>query len=229
MSCSKATCPSRFFITVQIDPSETPTTKSWRKVFKIRNASRFIINHQLVILLFSRKKTSGQIGCLLLSFFVHSIRLSIYSEIYLYFSFRVVAYWISSFLIASDEIRFEFYDYPYLNYLLYFYFLQKFLMNHSIYGTEEDPHMWPKRLPFVFCVFSYIALIVLIDENKKKLTICQRNKKLTKLLWILGQYDNGHVIKHVTVKSENIVLRKTKKSITWDLCDKILWNSTALF
>ena len=60
--------------------------------------------------------------------------------------------------------------------------------------------MWPKRLPFLFCVFSYIALIILIEENKKKLTLCQRNEKLTKTLWILVQYNNGHVIKHFTLQ-----------------------------
>ena len=34
---------------------------------------------------------------------------------------------------------------------------------------------------FLFCLFLYIELIILIEENKKKLTVCQRNEKLTKI------------------------------------------------
>ena len=34
------------------------------------------------------------------------------------------------------------------NYLLYSNPLQKFWINLWIYGIEEGPHMWPKRLPF---------------------------------------------------------------------------------
>ena len=45
-------------------------------------------------------------------------------------------------------------------------------------------------LSFFFCVFLYLIVIILIEENKKKLTLCQNNEKWTKILWILGQYNS---------------------------------------
>ena len=43
----------------------------------------------------------------------------------------------------------------FLNYLLYSDPLLKFWMNLWIYGTEECPHMWPKRLPFFLFFFAH--------------------------------------------------------------------------
>ena len=45
--------------------------------------------------------------------------------------------------------------------------------------------------------------MILIEENKKKLTQCQKNEKLTKILWILGQYISRHVSKHVTLQCKS--------------------------
>ena len=51
--------------------------------------------------------------------------------------------------------------------------------------------MWPKRLPFfLFCVFLYLIVIILIEENKKKLTLCQNNEIFTKNLLLLMFRDN---------------------------------------
>ena len=55
-------------------------------------------------------------------------------------------------------------------------------------------------LSFLFCVFLYLIVIILIEENKKNLTLCQNNEKWTKILWILGQYNSRYIIKHVTLK-----------------------------
>ena len=52
-------------------------------------------------------------------------------------------------------------------------------------------------LSFLFWVFLYLIVIILIEENKKKLALCQNNEKWTIILWILGQYNSRHVIKHV--------------------------------
>ena len=43
-----------------------------------------------------------------------------------------------------------------------------------------------------------------MEENKNKMTQCQKNEKLTKILWILGQYNSRHDIKHVTLQLTNI-------------------------
>ena len=55
-------------------------------------------------------------------------------------------------------------------------------------------------LSFFFCVFLYLIVIILIEENKNNLTLCQNNEKWTEILWILGQYNSRHVIKQVTLK-----------------------------
>ena len=60
-------------------------------------------------------------------------------------------------------------------------------------------------LSFFFCVFLYLILIILIEENKKNLTLCQNNEKWTKIRWILGQYNSRHFIKHVTLKFIEII------------------------
>ena len=44
-----------------------------------------------------------------------------------------------------------------------------------IYGTEEGPHMWPKRLPY-FLRFFISAIDNFSCENKKNLTQCKNNK-----------------------------------------------------
>ena len=70
MSASKATCSELVFKTVQIYRWETPVTKSSRKVIKIENCSRFVINNQLGI--FHLKKISGRFDCKFLCCFLFS-------------------------------------------------------------------------------------------------------------------------------------------------------------
>ena len=60
-----------------------------------------------------------------------------------------------------------------------------------------------KTFFFLFCVFLDLIVIISIEENKKNLTLCQNNEKWTKILWILGQYNSRHVIKHVNLKFKN--------------------------
>ena len=43
--------------------------------------------------------------------------------------------------------------FPYFNNFLYCDILKKFKTNFIIYGTEEGPHMWPKRLPYFLRFF----------------------------------------------------------------------------
>ena len=64
----------------------------------------------------------------------------------------------------------------------------------------------------LFVYHLYIKRKLLMEENKKKLTICQRNEKLKKILWILGRYNNGHVIKHVNLQFEDKVLHQEPKN-----------------
>ena len=55
-----------------------------------------------------------------------------------------------------------------------------------IYGTEEGPHMWPRRLPY-FLRFLYLPLIIFNVKIKR----IWPNAKITKgikILWILGLY-----------------------------------------
>ena len=64
----------------------------------------------------------------------------------------------------------------------FFFLLLIFYRNFEIIFEfmvlKSVPHMWPKRLPFfIFCVFLYLIVIILTEENKKKLTICQNNEK----------------------------------------------------
>ena len=80
--------------------------------------------------------------------------------------------------------------------------LQKFWINLWIYGTEEGPLYVAETFALLsFWVFLYLIVKILIEENKKNLTLCQNNEKWKKkILWILGQYNSRHVIKHVPLK-----------------------------
>ena len=124
--------------------SFTVTTSSG-KVFKIVDCSRFIINNQLIIRLHKEKKNKKN-------------EKKFRSVVYKFLSFSFI---LSGFLytVNSTYLSFEFHYYPYFNYLLHFYLLRKFLINILIYDTEDGPHMWPKRLPSLFCVF-------IIDFNR---------------------------------------------------------------
>ena len=62
-------------------------------------------------------------------------------------------------------------------------------------------------LSLFFWVFLYLIVMILIEENKKKLSQCQNKEKWTNILWILGQYNSRHVIKHVTLKITWILLQ----------------------
>ena len=75
---------------------------------KIHYSSRFIINNQSGIHLYKKKtnKNSRSVCLQIFKFFVQFVRFSIYSEFYIFFPILVVAYWTSSFWIASDEISF---------------------------------------------------------------------------------------------------------------------------
>ena len=59
----------------------------------------------------------------------------------------------------------------------------KFWINLLIYGTEEGPHMWLKRLPsllgfFILFLYIYLPLIIFKCVNKKNLTLCQNKQKI---------------------------------------------------
>ena len=81
----------------------------------------------------------------------------------------------------------------YRNFELIFEFMA--LKRAAIYGRNVC-------LSFFFCVFLYLIVIILFEENKKNLTLYQNSEKWTKILWILGQYNRWYVIKHVTLKSK---------------------------
>ena len=60
--------------------------------------------------------------------------------------------------------------------------------------------MWSKRSPFFpFRVFLYLIVIILIEDNKKNLTLCKitRNEEKFYEFWVNIIAD---VIKHVTLK-----------------------------
>ena len=61
-------------------------------------------------------------------------------------------------------------------------------MQIKIVGTEEGPHLWPKRLPFWCLCFLRRKQFV------TKLTPCQI--KYTRYITV-GQYNKGHVQEHV--------------------------------
>ena len=74
------------------------------------------------------------------------------------------------------------------SFLLYFYRNKFSLMRTPIWVETFENFL-----------FSSIV-IILIEGNKKNLTLSQNNDKWTKILWILGQHNSRHVIKHVTLK-----------------------------
>ena len=86
-----------------------------------------------------------------------------------------------------------------ISYILIFY--RNFELIFDIWHWRGPPYV-AETFAFLsfFCVFLYLIVIILIEENKKKLTLCQSKEKWTKILWILGPYNNRHVIKHVTLK-----------------------------
>ena len=83
----------------------------------------------------------------------------------------------------------------------YFSILSKFYLFH-FFGIGSVSSYF---LTFAFLSFcAFLKLIInLIKENKKKLTLCQRNEKNS---FNLAQYNNRHVIKHVTLKYLNSLL-----------------------
>ena len=86
-----------------------------------------------------------------------------------------------------------------ISYILIFY--RNFELFFEFMALKRAPICGRKVcLSFFFCLFLYLIVIILIEENKKNLTLFQSNEKWTKILWILGQYNSRHVIKHVTMK-----------------------------
>ena len=68
-----------------------------------------------------------------------------------------------------------------------------------------------------FCAFLNV-IIILIKENKKKLTLCQNNEKLTKILWI---WVNTIIdmLSNLSLWNSNIIIEglfwKRKDYFTW--------------
>ena len=59
--------------------------------------------------------------------------------------------------------------------------LQKFWINLWIFGTEEGPPYVAETFALLsFWVFLYLIVEILIEENKKNLTLCQNNLKWKK-------------------------------------------------
>ena len=79
------------------------------KFSKLKTVRVLLLTTNWSSVLYKRKKKQTKIPacCLQISkFFVHFIRFSIYSDFCIIFPIRVVAYWTSSFWIASDKISF---------------------------------------------------------------------------------------------------------------------------
>ena len=153
MSVSKATCPESVFKTIQIILWETPVTKSSRKVFKNVNLVRVLPLITNLASFFNNKffLNSGRFVCKIFYVFSFIWFLFTVNSKYLFNSWCCIL----DYFILNCKLWDKFFNFMIIL-ILIIYVLQKFSINLWIYGTEEGPHMWPKRLPCFLFEYFYI-------------------------------------------------------------------------
>ena len=61
-------------------------------------------------------------------------------------------------------------------------FYRNFELIFEFMALKGPPHVAETFAFLSFCAFLHLIVIILIKENKKKLTLCQNNEKLTNIL-----------------------------------------------
>ena len=121
--------------------------KVLNKIFENLNSSGFIFSVSDNHLLFGHvlKFFPGCLNCKLLSFVRFTV-LFICNELCIFILYVICILDCLIVICTLWDRFFELHDFNYFHYSQYFIHLQKFRNYILIYGTEESPHMWPKRL-----------------------------------------------------------------------------------